>query len=99
MKRLKAKWGVASNWRLFIIFLVFAITGSTAAKFAGPLTEIVGISKDMNPFIYWPIRIIIILPIYKILLLIFGWLFGDYLFFKQFALKMLRYLGLGFLFK
>ncbi len=99
MKRLKARWGVDTNWRVFVIFTVFAITGTTAAKFAGPLTDFVGITKEMNPFIYWPIRIIIILPIYKVLLVIFGWLFGEYYFFKQFVLKMLRHLGLGFLTK
>ena len=99
MERLKAKWGIDSNWRLFIIFLVFALTGTTAAKFAGPLTQFIGVSKDISPFIYWPIRIIIILPIYKIILIIFGWLFGEYDFFKQFVLKMLRHLGLRFLIK
>lgn len=99
MKRLKARWGVDTNWRVFVIFTVFAITGTTAAKFAGPLTDFVGITKEMNPLIYWPIRIIIILPIYKVLLVIFGWLFGEYHFFKHFVLKMLRHLGLGFLTK
>ncbi|MBW2937988.1 diacylglyceryl transferase [Aureisphaera sp. CAU 1614] len=99
VKRLKARWGVDTNWRVFVIFTVFAITGTTSAKFAGPLTEVLGITKELNPFVYWPIRIIIILPIYKILLVIFGWLFGEYTFFKQFVLKMLRHLGLGFLMK
>lgn len=99
MERLKVKWGVDSTWRLCIIFLVFALTGTTAAKFGGPLTEYFGVSKNLNPYLFWPTRIIIILPIYKVLLLIFGWLFGEFLFFRQFAIKILRYLGLGFLFK
>ncbi|MEZ4857822.1 MAG: DUF6787 family protein [Flavobacteriaceae bacterium] len=99
IKRLKTRWGVDTNWRVFVIFTVFAITGTTAAKLAGPLTEVLNISKDLHPLIYWPIRIIIILPIYKILLLIFGWIFGEFPFFKHFVKKMLRHFGLGFIFK
>ena len=42
MKRLKEKWNITTNWQLTVIFIVFAITGSTAAKIAGPVTEAVG---------------------------------------------------------
>ncbi|HAV54440.1 MAG TPA: diacylglyceryl transferase, partial [Aequorivita sp.] len=38
MKKLKERWNIETNGQLFIIFLVFAITGSSAAKLAAPLT-------------------------------------------------------------
>lgn len=97
MKKLKERWGVTSNWQLTVIFIVFAITGSTSAKFAGPLTEWVGITKEMGWYLYWPVRIVIILPIYQVLLVFFGWLFGEYHFFWNFEKKMLRAMKLGFL--
>ncbi|MEZ4779446.1 MAG: DUF6787 family protein [Flavobacteriaceae bacterium] len=97
--RLKARWGVDTNWRVFVIFVVFAITGSTAAKFSGPFAELLGVSKNLHPLLYWPIKFIIILPIYMALLVIIGWLFGEFTFFKQFVKKMLRHFGLGFIFK
>lgn len=97
MKKLKERWNVSSNWQLAVIFLVFSITGSTAAKFAGPLTDFVGITKDMGWYFYWPVRILIIFPIYQVLLVLFGWLFGEFKFFWAFEKKMLRHLGLGFL--
>jgi len=98
MKRLKARWGIETNWQLTVIFVVFAITGSTAAKFAGPVIEVLGISEDLGGgWIYWLLRIILIFPIYQILLVFFGWLFGEFNFFWQFEKKMLRHLGLGFL--
>lgn len=97
MKKLKERWNVSSNWQLGVIFLVFAITGSTAAKFAGPVTDAIGVTKDMGWYIYWPIRIIIIFPIYQVLLVCLGWLFGEFKFFWGFEKKMLRHLGLGFL--
>lgn len=89
-KKLKQKWEIASNERLLIIFLVFAITGSTAAKLAEPITQLVGINKSLNPLIYWPVRILLIFPLYQILLIMFGWLFDEYNFFINFAKKILR---------
>lgn len=97
MKKLKERWNIETNGQLFIIFLVFAITGSSAAKLAGPITDFFNITKDMGWYIYWPFRILIILPIYKILLVFFGWVFGEFRFFFNFAKKMLRSMGLEFL--
>ncbi|MEP2935535.1 MAG: DUF6787 family protein [Gilvibacter sp.] len=99
MQKLKERWKVTSNLQLFVIFLVFAVTGSTAAKFAGPVTEYAGVTKEMGGWIYWPVRILIIFPVYQVLLVIFGWLFGEFEFFWNFEKKMLRGLGLGFLVK
>ena len=36
MNRLKAKWEIESNAQLIIIFIVFAVTGSTASKNSSP---------------------------------------------------------------
>lgn len=99
MKKLKERWNVESNTQLYIIFLVFAITGSSAAKLAAPITEFFGISKEMGWYVYWPFRILIIFPIYQVLLVFFGWIFGQFNFFWTFEKKMLRNLGLGFLIK
>lgn len=97
MNKLKKRWGIQSNWQLTVIFIVFAITGSTSAKLAGPVTEFLHIHKDMGWYIYWPFRILIIFPVYKVLLVCFGWLFGEFTFFKNFAVKMIRGMGLGFI--
>ena len=94
MQRLKKKWNIESNWQLMVIFIVFAVTGSTAAKFAGPIVDLLGISGD-NPWVYWPLRILLIFPIYQILLVFFGWLFGEFTFFWNFEKKMLRAMGLS----
>ncbi|MDN3723989.1 diacylglyceryl transferase [Aequorivita sp. SDUM287046] len=97
MKKLKQRWNIDSNFQLFIILLVFAITGSSAAKLAAPLTDFFGVEREMGWYIYWPFRILIILPIYKVLLVFFGWVFGESAFFWNFVKKMLRNMGLGFL--
>jgi hypothetical protein len=99
MKKLKERWQIESNWQLTVIFIVFAITGSTAAKCAGPITDALGITKDMGWYLYWPIRIVLIFPLYQVLLVFFGWLFGEFNFFWNFEKKMLRSMRLGFLIK
>ena len=97
MKKLKERWNIHSNWRLTVVFVVFAITGSTAAKFAGPITELLGITTSLDWYFYWPARILFIFPIYQVLLVFFGWLFGEFNFFWSFEKKMLWSMKLGFL--
>ncbi len=99
MKKLKERWGIVSNTQLIIIFIVFGITGSVSAKIAGPAMDIMGwYQETMNPWIYWPVRILLIFPIYQVLLIFFGWLFGQFTFFWNFEKKMLSRMGLAFLF-
>ncbi len=94
MKKLKERWGVTTNWHLTVIFIVFALTGSTSAKFAGPITDMIGVTKEMGGWIYWPVRILIIFPVYQVILVFFGWLFGEFSFFWQFVKRMFAIFGL-----
>ncbi|MEO0571126.1 MAG: DUF6787 family protein [Bacteroidota bacterium] len=99
-KKLENKWIVEQKWEMIAIFIVFAITGSVSARLAKPLMDILGLHQDtINGWVYWPVRILIILPIYQILLAVFGWLFGQFKFFWEFEKKMLKRMGLGFLFR
>lgn len=100
MKKLKEKWQISSNWALLSILLVFAINGSFSAWVAKPVCDYFGITTDtMSAWIYYPLRIMLIFPIYQITLPIVGWLFGQFKFFWNFEKKFLTRLGLGFLFK
>ena len=100
MKKLKNRWGIDSNWQLFIILLVFAITGSSSAKLASPLCELLGITQQSSHWsLYWPLRILLVFPIYQVLLVAFGWIFGQFNFFWGFEKKMLSRMGFAKLFK
>ena len=94
MNRLKEKWGITSNFQIIIILLVFSITGSIAVWIAKPVLSLVGLDKEVvSPWLFWPIRIFIIFPIYQILIVIIGTLFGQFKFFWAFEKKMLVRLG------
>ncbi len=98
MKKLKQRWNVTSNWQMTIIFIVFAITGSTAAYLSKPITNYIGLTKEtVSLWIYWPIRILILFPIYQIMLVLIGALFGQFKFFWEFEKKMLTRMKLGFI--
>ena len=100
MDKLKQKWGIDSNIQIVLIIVVFAINGSFAAWAAQPITSFLGLDPEtISPYLYWPIRIFIIFPVYQITLPFVGFLFGQFKFFWNFEKKFLTRLGLGFLFK
>ncbi|UZO79687.1 prolipoprotein diacylglyceryl transferase [Aquimarina sp. ERC-38] len=93
-KPLAKKWKVNRRWELIAIFIVFAITGSTAARLSDPLLHSVGLTpENTNPWLYWPVRILIIFPVYQVLLIFIGWLFGQFRFFWNFEKRMLKRMG------
>jgi len=94
MKKLKEKWGITSNFQLLIIFLAFSVTGSLSLWVAKPLLDFIGLDKTtLSSWVFWPIRILIIFPIYQILIVLVGALFGQFKFFWNFEKKMLYRLG------
>ena len=100
MEKLKKRWGIKSNFQIFLILVVFAINGSFAAWVAKPITNVIGLSQEtLHPFIFWPIRILLIFPIYQLTLPLVGLVFGQFKFFWNFEKKFLSRIGLGFLFK
>jgi len=97
--KLEYKWNINNRWELIAIFLVFSVTGSLAARLSSPVTELIGIQNLDNKFLFWVIRILIIYPIYQILLVGIGWLFGQFTFFWAFEKKMLKRMGFKRFFK
>ena len=95
MEKLKKRWGISSNFQIIKIFIVFGITGSTAAWISDPLCDFLGINiESLNIFIYWFLRIIIVTIIYKFILLFVAFIFGEFKFFWNFLKKFLYRLGL-----
>jgi hypothetical protein len=97
LENLKKRWKINSNLQLFIVLIVFAITGSTSAWVSRPLCSWFGISKLSFGFWFIPIKIILIFILYQLLLITIGFVFGQFQFFWNFEKKMLTSLGLGFL--
>jgi len=94
-KKLEKKWLLDYKWEMIRVFMVFAITGSSSLFVGRPIIKLIGITKEnLNPLLYWILFIIIGLIFYQILLVSYGWLFGQFKFFWEFEKKMLRRFGL-----
>lgn len=97
MKRLKEKWGIQSNFQIIMILLVFSITGSLSVYVAKPILAFFELEK--GTWYYYPLRILLIFPVYQVMIVIIGALLGQFKFFWNFQKKFLTRIGLGFLFK
>lgn len=97
-KKLDKKWDLDYKWEMIRVFIVFAITGSSSVIVGRPILKLLGITKENLPSaLYWILFILISFIFYQILLVIFGWIFGQHKFFWNFEKKMLRRMRLGFL--
>lgn len=99
MQNLKDRWGIQSNFQLTIIFIVFAVTGSSSAYFSKALCLWLGITQESIGGWFSLVRLLLIFPLYQILLIFIGFLSGQFRFFWAFEKKILRCMGLGFLLK
>ena len=95
IKYLKDKWNLKSNFQLVIILIVFAITGSGSLYISKPLMEFLSISSEnMDIYLYWILRVIIVTVVYQFVLLLVAFVFGQFNWFWNFEKKILKKMGL-----
>lgn len=93
-EKLKKRWNIESNFQLVLILIVFSITGSASAWVSKPFVEWLGLNKDDMPgWIFTILRLILIFPIYNVLLILIGTVFGQFRFFWNFEKKMFSRFG------
>ena len=91
IKYLKDKWNLKSNFQLVIILIVFAITGSGSLYISKPLMEFLSISSEnMDIYLYWIFRFIIVTVVYQFVLLLVAFVFGQFNWFWNFEKKILK---------
>ncbi len=92
--RLKARWGV-SNWGIVAILLAFSLAGSTVLRIGRPIVDFI---LPANPprWLWWTVRILVIVPVYEVLLLTFGTILGQGRFFLDKQRRLLRALAKPF---
>jgi len=87
--KLKKRWNLDSAARVLIVLIVFALTGTTVLVIKGPILEAINPTAE-NKWIYDLVYYILILPFYNIVLLIYGFLFGQFQFFWEFEKRFLK---------
>jgi hypothetical protein len=87
-KKLQARWNVTAL-QAVIILLVFACTGFTVLFLKEPILSLLGAGEERNfwhSFFYY----LLILPVYNVILLFYGFIFGQFRFFWEFEKRMFR---------
>ena len=91
MEKIRKLFRVDTNYQLVIVNIVFAVTGTLALYLAGDVINLIGIKEsEVSSFIFWTLRIIIIIPVYQVLLIVIGTLFGVFRYFWEMEKKMLN---------
>jgi len=88
MDRLGARWGVSPK-RVLVILLVFACTGFTVMFLKKPDVQWASASGD-QALLFTVLYYVLILPIYNVLLLVYGAVFGQFRFFWAFEKRFFR---------
>lgn len=87
--KLKTRWKVETGFQVIVILIVFACTGTTVWYIKEPILHYLFEGGEMPLWAsisYW----IIILPVYNILLLFYGFIFGQFQFFWTFEKRLAR---------
>jgi Na+-driven multidrug efflux pump len=89
IEKLKHKWQLKNVWQVVIILVVFACTGFTVLFIKRPLLRFLAGSQGdtvLASVLYY----LLILPVYNVLLLAYGFLFGQFRFFWEFEKRFMK---------
>ncbi|NNE26887.1 MAG: prolipoprotein diacylglyceryl transferase [Saprospiraceae bacterium] len=88
MQKLQKRWGV-SAFQVFIILLVFACTGFSVMFLKRPIVSLFTENGE-QPLLFTILYYILILPVYNLLLLFYGFIFGQFKFFWEFEKRFFK---------
>lgn len=94
LQRLQSKWQLKSITQVLLVLLVFACTGTTILLIKNPLLAFFGIERGgsqgaLNTLLY----LLLVLPLYQIMLLTYGFIFGQFRFFWEKEKQLVKRIG------
>ncbi len=89
LERMKEKWGLKSLWQVVVILIVFAATGFTVVFIRPLIFQALGI-QDASGWLKTVSYLVLVFPLYQVLLLGYGFLFGQFQFFWEKEKKLAK---------
>lgn len=89
LERMKQKWGLTSLLQVILILIVFALTGTTVVWIRPIIFKLLGI-EDASGWLKTISYLILVFPLYQVLLLIYGFIFGQFSFFWEKEKKLAK---------
>lgn len=90
LDQLKEKWGLESLFQVILILIVFSITGLTVVVIRPLIFSWIGFTEQTPFWLKTITYILLIFPMYQILILLYGLVFGQFAFFWDKEKKLLR---------
>lgn len=87
--KLKEKWKLKSALQVVLVLLTFICTGTSVLFIKKPFQQLVGID-ELQGWVKTVIYLLAILPIYNIMLLMYGFIFGQFKFFWEFEKRFFK---------
>ena len=93
LQKLQDKWGLKSVFQTIMVLIVFAVTGSTVLFLKPLVFNLVGLEK-IKGFSGIMLYLVLVFPLYQVLILLYGFIFGQFAFFwaweKKFVTKFVK---------
>jgi uncharacterized membrane-anchored protein len=83
LARLQAKWKLNSLYQVIMVLLVFALTGFSVLFIKKPIFDFLGISMERGGIWKTILYLLLVLPLYQIILLFWGFVLGQFSFFWE----------------
>jgi Na+-driven multidrug efflux pump len=89
IENLQHRWRVKNVWQVIVILIVFACTGFTVLFIKKPILQWLA-GENGNSTLATVLYYIFILPLYNVILLGYGFLFGQFQFFWAFEKRFME---------
>lgn len=89
IEKLRNRWKLDSAWQVLVVLLVFACTGFTILFLKKPILNFLA-GEQGNTTLASILYYIFILPLYNVILLAWGFIFGQFRFFWDFEKRFVE---------
>ncbi len=86
-EKLKKRWGLTSNLQVVVILIVFSLAGSSLVWICEPVWHAIGITSESPLWVKILAIVFITIPLYQVMLMLWGTVFGQWRFFWEFEKK------------
>lgn len=93
LSKLQSKWKLESLLQVVLVLLAFACTGTTVLLIKAPIFDLLGVDMEEGGFWKTVLYLLLVLPVYQALLLVYGFIFGQFRFFWEKEKQFIRRMG------
>lgn len=90
--RLQEKWQLNSLWQVIAVLITFSLAGSSVVFFRKMLFNLIGFDEASPFWLKTVTYILLVFPLYQVLLLVYGFLLGQFAFFWEKEKKLARWI-------